>query len=176
MCSIHIHGHGHQYTGQTMLVNQRCQCGSPSECLLCVAYPYMHKTVFLSKPDTSWDIKLLYNILITHPLYIQPQFLNTAYTRRCLSEIILTFQGNIILVLWRCKMSAHTHTHTHTHTRSHTYTTDATADTNELLQPHALPTVAKVNENASENNHRLLLLRFGKVTENREEMWEEVEK
>jgi hypothetical protein len=33
-----------------------------------------------------------------------------------------------------------------------------------------LPTVAKVNKNENENNHRLLLLHFGKVTANREEI------
>jgi hypothetical protein len=45
----------------------------------------------------------------------------------------------------------------------------------QLIQTRAsatatLPTVAKVNKNASENNHTLLLLHFGKVTANREEM------
>jgi len=37
-------------------------------------------------------------------------------------------------------------------------------------QTAALPTVTKVNKNVSENNHRLLLLHFGKVTANREEI------
>jgi len=56
-----------------------------------------------------------------------------------------------------------THTHTQTPLMQQLIQTRASATT-------ALSTVAKVNKNASENNHRLLLLHFGKVTANREEM------
>jgi hypothetical protein len=77
-----------------------------------------------------------------------------------LSEIILTLQGNIILSDLKMQNE---HTHTHTPLMQQLIQTRASVTA-------ALPTVAKENKNASENNHRLLLLRFGKVTANREEI------
>jgi len=54
-------------------------------------------------------------------------------------------------------------THTHTPLMQQLIQTRASVTT-------VLPTAAKVNKNANENYHRLLLLHFGKVTANREEI------